>query len=116
MHELAVTQSLLETASDYAKRNNAKRVIALNLIIGDLSGIIDESVQFYWDFVSKDTICAESQLSFDHREAIMKCLSCGNEFEMGDELTPCAKCNSANIKVISGDEFRLDSIEIETDQ
>ena len=114
MHELAITQSLLDTASDYAIKNNAKRVITLNLVIGDLSGIIDDSVQFYWDFVSKDTVCAKSQLVFEHRKAYMKCSKCGHEFHMDDDLTPCPNCSSISIKVLSGDEFRLDSIEIET--
>jgi hydrogenase nickel incorporation protein HypA/HybF len=114
MHELAITQSLLDTASDYATKNNAKRVISLNLVIGDLSGIIDDSVQFYWDFVSKDTICAKSQLNFEHRKAFMKCSNCGHKFLMDDELIPCPNCESISIQILSGDEFRLETIEIET--
>lgn len=113
MHEFAVTQSLLETASDYAQKNNAKRVISLNLVIGDLSGIIDESVQFYWDFISKDTICENSTLNFDHRNAVMKCMACEYQFIMDGELMPCPQCESMDIKIIAGDEFRLESIEIE---
>lgn len=113
MHEYAVTQSLLETALEYAGKNDAKRVISLNLVIGELSGIIDESVQFYWDVISEDSICQKAKLNFDHRKAKMTCLSCGNEFLMGEELSPCPACNSMDIKIVSGSEFRLESIEIE---
>ena len=114
MHELAVTQSLLETASDYAHKSKAKKVISLNLIIGDLSGIIDESVQFYWDFVTKDSICADSTLNFEHIPAVMICQNCEEQFEIGAELIPCPNCQSVNLKLISGDEFRLESIEVES--
>lgn len=113
MHELSITESLLSTASDYANRNNAKKVLVLNLVIGDLSGIIDESVQFYWDMITLGTICEASVLAFTKIPAKMLCRNCENEFEITDELIPCPKCNSMNLEIIAGKEFLLDSIEIQ---
>ena len=113
MHELSITESLLKTASDYAQKNNAKRVTALNLVIGELSGIIDDSVQFYWDMISENSICEKSVLNFDKRKAFMKCMACDNEFSLDGELSPCPSCDSMDLKVISGNEFLLESIEIE---
>jgi hydrogenase nickel incorporation protein HypA/HybF len=113
MHEYAVTESLLKTASEYALKNNAKKVIALNLVIGDLSGIIDDSVQFYWDMMSEDTICSAAKLNVEKQAARFQCQSCQHEFSLDGELTPCPLCQSINIRVISGDEFMLKSIEIE---
>lgn len=113
MHEYAVTQSLLDTALEYARKNKAKRVLSLNLVIGDLSGIIDESVQFYWDMVSEDSICSSAKLNFGHVKAKMACGECGNEFLMGEELSPCPECGSMALNIIAGKEFRLESIEIE---
>jgi len=113
MHEYAITEALLKTASEYAENNGAKRVLSLNLVIGDLSGIMDESVQFYWDMVSEDTICAGSILKFEKQSAVFRCLACQSEFPMVEELAPCPKCGSIDIRVISGDDFTLKSIEIE---
>ncbi len=113
MHELSVTESLLKTACEYAEKNQAKKVTTLNLVIGDLSGIVDDSVQFYWDMVSENTICEKALLKFEKKKAIMQCQDCDNEFEMNVELMPCPKCESMNLKIISGQEFLLDSIEIE---
>jgi hydrogenase nickel incorporation protein HypA/HybF len=113
MHELSITESLLNTASEYAHKNNAKKVVALNLVIGDLSGIFDDSIQFYWDMISADSICEKSVLNFDKRKAIMKCISCNDEFPLNGELVPCPKCGSMNLKIVSGNEFQLESIEIE---
>ena len=116
MHELSVTESLLKTASDYAQINNAKKVICLNLQIGDLSGIIDESVQFYWDIISEETICSKSKLNFEKVPAKFICQVCKTEFLMGEDLRPCPNCESMDIKVIAGDEFLLKSIEIEKNE
>jgi len=115
MHELAVTESLLKIACDYAEKNQAKQVLSLNIIIGELSGIIDESVQFYWDIISEDTLCNKAALNFEKRPAQLGCLSCGNIFNLEGELIPCPRCDSMQLKVLAGDEFFLESIEIEKD-
>jgi hydrogenase nickel incorporation protein HypA/HybF len=113
MHEYAITESLLKTASEYALKNDAKKVIALNLVIGDLSGIIDDSVQFYWDMISENTICSAAKIIVEKEPAKFLCQSCQHEFNLDGELSPCPHCQSIDIKVISGDEFMLKSIEIE---
>lgn len=113
MHELAVTESLLKTACEYAEKNQADRVTCLNIIVGKLSGIIDESVQFYWDIISEETLCSKAALNFEKRPARIGCQACQNFFDLDDELTPCPQCGSMHLKIISGDEFLLDSIEIE---
>lgn len=113
MHELAVTESLLKTASEYAEKNDAKKVLCLNLLIGNLSGIIDDSVQFYWDIISEDSICYQAKLNIEKVPAKFICQICKHEFLMGEDLSPCPQCQSMDIKVIAGDEFLLKSIEIE---
>jgi hydrogenase nickel incorporation protein HypA/HybF len=113
MHELAVTESVLNIAVDHANKAGAKRVTDVHLVIGRLASIVDDSVQFYWDIISQDTICAHSMLHFKRIPANMICLDCGNEFPLNDELSPCPTCGSARLKVVTGEEFYLDSIEIE---
>jgi hydrogenase nickel incorporation protein HypA/HybF len=116
MHELSVTEALLNTASDYAKRQNANKVTVLNIIIGKLSGIIDDSVQFYWDIIAKETICEGSRLNFTIIPAKFECQNCQHQFEMEDELIPCPRCQSMDLATIQGDEFLLESIEIEKEK
>ncbi len=113
MHELAVTESILNIALKYAREAQASRVSDLYLVIGRLSSIVDDSVQFYWDMLSEGTLCAGSKLHFQRVPAEMICLACGNEYTLDGELEPCPACGSAKVKVASGDQFFLDSIEIE---
>ena len=47
MHELAVTESLLEIVIQFAEENQAQVVTDVALSIGALSSIIDDSVQFF---------------------------------------------------------------------
>jgi hydrogenase nickel incorporation protein HypA/HybF len=115
MHELAVTENILEIASRHGVQAGAKRVTDIHIVIGKLSSVVDDSVQFYWDILSEKSICAGAKLHFERIPAQMQCLDCEKIYTI-QELTPCPNCSSTNIKVISGEEFWLDSIEIEKDQ
>jgi hydrogenase nickel incorporation protein HypA/HybF len=113
MHELSVTESVLEIACKHAEKAQAKKVTDIYLVIGRLSSIVDDSVSFYWDMISKNTVCEDAKLHFKRIPAKLICLQCNHEYTLDDELTPCPNCGSARVKVISGDEFNLDSIEIQ---
>jgi hydrogenase nickel incorporation protein HypA/HybF len=113
MHELSVTENILQIALKHADKANASRVTDINLVIGSLSSVIDDSVQFYWDFVSENTICQKAVLHFDRRPAVLKCKSCNNEYKIEDSLEACPACQGENIQIVSGEEFYLESIEIE---
>ena len=73
MHELSITQSILSIALEKANVVQAKRVTKINLTIGELSGIVDECVQFCFDFLSKDTIAAEASLCFHQPPTQLQC-------------------------------------------
>jgi hydrogenase nickel incorporation protein HypA/HybF len=114
MHELSVTENILEIALRHANQANALRVTDVYLTVGRLSSIVDDSVQFYWDIISEDTICKGATLHFKRIPARLRCLNCANEFELDSELTPCPSCGSMQIKVMTGEEFFVDSIGVET--
>lgn len=113
MHELAVTQSMLNLALEYAERASAQRITCINLVIGELSGIVDESVQFYFDFVSKDTLAEGAQLAFERMPARFRCRACGHEFALQDGNWACPVCQTWGGEIIAGREFYMDSIEVE---
>jgi hydrogenase nickel incorporation protein HypA/HybF len=113
MHELSVTESILNIASEAAKKENARKVTQINLVIGRLSSIVDDSIQFYWDALSEDTLCSGAQLHFERIPAQLSCLDCATQYTLSGDLIPCPQCGSNRVKVVSGEEFRVDSIEIE---
>ena len=113
MHELAITESILNIAVDYAERSGADHVTDLHLVIGQLSSIIDDSVQFYWDIVSKDTICEGAVLHFERIPAQMICLDCDHIYTIANGLAGCPICEGFQVRVHAGEDFRLESIEVE---
>ena len=113
MHELSVTESILDIATRYATGANAARVTDVYLVIGQLSSIVDDSVQFYWEVISANTLCDGALLHFQRIPARMRCLDCQEEFELTSQLEPCPACGNFRLAVIAGEEFYMDSIAIE---
>lgn len=113
MHEKAVTESLLAIATQHAVKAGASRVTQLNIVIGHLSSIVGDSVQFYWDVLCQGTICEGSKLVFNRVPAELYCLNCRNTYRLDGELQPCPQCGSSQVNITKGEEFFLDSIEIE---
>lgn len=116
MHELSVTENILAICEKHAKENKASKVTDIYLTIGQLSSIVDDSVQFYWDIISQDTLCVGARLHFQRLPAKLKCKQCGYEFTLNGELTLCPQCESMRIDVLSGEEFYVDSILIEKEE
>ena len=113
MHELSVTENILDIAIQHAERAEAIRIKDLYLVIGDLSSIIDDSVQFYWDILTKNTIAEESRIHFKRIPTELECKNCGQEYQPNGKDLACPTCDGIQIKIISGNEFYLESINIE---
>ncbi|MBS1248990.1 MAG: Hydrogenase maturation factor HypA [Chloroflexi bacterium] len=114
MHELAITQRISEVAIRHAQENNATRVTDLYLVLGDLSSVVDDSVQFYWDIVTEGTLCEGATLHFKRIPAELRCKDCEHTYTLTNgKLSLCPQCESANIEVRQGKEFQLESINIE---
>jgi hydrogenase nickel incorporation protein HypA/HybF len=113
MHELSVTESILEISLRHAKKANAKRITNIYLVIGQLASIVDDSVQFYWDIVSKGTIAEEAILHFRRLSATLVCMECKHQYTPGSDGFSCPKCKSDRVKVISGEEFYMEAIDVD---
>ena len=110
MHELSLTQNILDHASKHA---GEKQILRVNLLIGRFSDEREESIQFYWNDPAKDTLARDAELHFQRRGAEMKCLECGTIFHPEEEITLCPHCFGHRLKLLSGAGVRLDSIDVE---
>lgn len=113
MHEMAITEEILRIAVEHAERAQARRITDIRLVVGDLSSVVNDSVQFYFDFLSPDTIAEGAQLHFDRIASRLRCRQCAHEFEPHGTDWQCPQCEALGGEVIAGREFYLDSLEVE---
>ena len=99
MHELGVTQNILEIALRHAAGANASQVTELNLVIGQLASIVDDSVPFYWDIISKDTIAEGATLHFRRLPLELLCLDASKQYAPQGDGFACPQCQVEQFKV-----------------
>jgi hydrogenase nickel incorporation protein HypA/HybF len=113
MHEFSITQSILSIVLEKAEEAQASKVSKINLVIGELAGIVDDCVEFYFSFLSKDTAAAGAVLSFHRPQAQLSCRNCGAVFLPTNGSWSCPGCREPNVDIISGRELYVESIEVE---
>ncbi len=113
MHELPITQSLLDIVAQKAKETGVEKVTGINVVLGSLCGVESSCVQFYFDFLKKEYKLEDASLKFDIRQARLKCRDCGNEFEHNESSWICSQCGGSNLAIASGSECYVESIEVE---
>jgi hydrogenase nickel incorporation protein HypA/HybF len=113
MHEYSITESLLSLALEKAKENQAARITRINVILGELSGVVGECVQQYFEILAKDTAARGAVLNFETKPTALKCRKCGKEFTPPGHQWDCPDCHEANVEIVSGRESYLESIEVE---
>jgi hydrogenase nickel incorporation protein HypA/HybF len=113
MHELSVTEQLLGIVLDHARQAKAERVIRVNLVIGELTSFAGESIQFYFDMLSKETEAGKAFLSISHVPAKARCQQCKKEFHPTGMDWACPGCGGPIEEVMAGREFYVESIEVE---
>ncbi len=113
MHELEITRSLVKIALDEAEKAKAKKLTVVNVVIGEMSGAVDDSVAFYFELMTKDTIGEGAKINFRKVPMQAKCLSCGSTVNPKDIFWECEKCHSMDIEMTAGKELYIESIEVD---
>lgn len=109
MHELPVVLDMIRTVEEEASKRGLHKVDRIDLVIGELSSIVGESVQMYFDVASENSVCAGAKLTFDHRPAMLRCTECGREFPHEKSFS-CPDCGGDAVLVKdTGREFYIRS-------
>lgn len=113
MHEFAITKSLLDIAVEQAQKHNAVRVTNISLVVGEMSGVEDECMRFYFDLLGKNTIAYGATLTIQRVPMTAHCRDCGTTFPLVDTGWLCPSCAGSNLEIISGRELYIDTMQLE---
>jgi hydrogenase nickel incorporation protein HypA/HybF len=113
MHELYATQAILTKALEKASEQDAKKITNIYIVVGEISTYSDDSVQFYWDEISKETIAEGAVLHFRHVDAELQCMNCGTKYHPPEGEIVCPNCGSSGARIWSGEEFYMEALDVE---
>ena len=122
MHEMPVTQAMLNMALEYA---HGHRITDIYLQVGRLSPIVPESVGLYFEYLSKDTLAEGATLHFGIAPIEMTCSDCGQRADLSEWIDEApqlvmmkaisrgCECGSKHLRVTGGVSFQMVSLEVE---
>jgi hydrogenase nickel incorporation protein HypA/HybF len=111
MHELAVTQSILDLAIEHANQADMNKISIISLVVGASSGVVPDYVRFAFDVLKKNSIAEQATLRFQSVPTQLKCRQCQCIFSPEDRLWSCPSCRSQRVDIIAGRELYMESIE-----
>ena len=115
MHELSITEHLLEDCIREARAQNAVRIRVIRLCIGQLRGIVPDCIQIYLDMLSEGTIAEGARIESETLPVKVHCLDCQEDGEITPHQLKCPHCGSMRLKLLSGKEFYIKGLEVDID-
>ena len=108
MHELSITQSVVDTVCERAAGRTVHKV---TVEVGALIAVVPEAMLFCFDVVAAGTVAAGAALEIERRPAVVHCRDCGGDFEPPDLILLCP-CGSADVVVTAGLQLQIRSMEV----
>ena len=112
MHEYGVTQRIIEIVLDKIKEIDTPEVKKINIMLGKLTSFVPDSIEHYFGFMTKDTPLEKAELKFKTKDLVFHCEDCKKDFTEDDMIFSCPECKGEKIQIISGNEFFIESIEV----
>ena len=113
MHELSLSGAVLITVVKHA---GERPVRVVSLRVGRLRQVVPDTLEFYFEFVARGTVCEGARLDQEIVEASLHCRQCDRSWAIEIPAFRCPTCGGSDVAVASGNEFEVESIEVEETQ
>ncbi len=113
MHEMGVAQQIanIAVASIPADIVDPK-VEKLNLRIGKLAAVVEDSLKFCFEIITKETPLAGAELMIEAVPVQARCKGCDHCWEVEGPVFTCPSCQEGAVEVLSGRELEIVSMEL----
>ncbi len=110
MHELSLSSAIVNTVVKHAE---GRPVTVVELRVGKLRQVIPDTLEFYFEFVARGTVCEGARLEQQLIEARLACNGCGHEWEIEIPAFRCPRCGGGDVEIVGGNELEVEAIEVE---
>jgi hydrogenase nickel incorporation protein HypA/HybF len=110
VHELSLSGAIVNTVVKHA---GERRVSLVAMRIGQLRQVVPDTLEFYFEFVARGTVCEGARLELELVPALLACVACEREWTVEFPDFRCPTCLQGGVEVITGNEFEVESIDVE---
>ncbi len=113
MHELSVALSIIEGATEEARKHENAKVEAVHLKLGRLSGVVKDALLFSWEIACQGTTLENVRLEIEEIPIVAFCVNCqsNQSIEAINNLV-CPQCETPVTEIVSGRELIVTALEI----
>lgn len=112
MHELSIAESILEILNRSVAREELSNVRTVNMKVGEMAGVVCESLEFSFKALTSGTPLAAASLSIEHIPFRIHCSSCNTTSPSRYGFSSCPRCSGTETRVVSGMELHVVSIDL----
>lgn len=113
MHEMGIAQQLVQIALDSIPGDiENPKVHTVNLKIGRLASVVEHSLSFCFEIITKDTPLEGCRLKIDFVPVMVHCKSCDHTWEVTGPVFKCPFCEDGDVEMITGREIEIVSLEL----
>lgn len=110
MHEVSIAESLIALIRRHMPTNG--KLIRATVRIGPMHGVVSEAMGMAWNIASSEAGWPAAQLNIITPPWRLRCVSCGRCWAPATVDEHCV-CGFTKADIMGGDEFQLDSIEVD---
>ena len=108
MHELGITQQIVDLAVANAGGAKVRRIV---LEIGKLSAVLPDAIRFCFDLCAQGTLAEGAELAIVETPGRASCLACGQESLLDRPFGRCV-CGGTEWRWLSGEELKVKEMEV----
>jgi hydrogenase nickel incorporation protein HypA/HybF len=112
MHELSISQNIIEILKENVPEEDYGNVKMVILEIGELSGIVADSLQFCFDVIKIETPFQNAEMKITNISFKLYCNTCKSETTNAMGIRLCGKCGGSDTNIVSGTEMRIAEVEL----
>ncbi len=112
MHELSIAQNILDIIRQYVPEEQERDVRLVKIRVGQMAGVVPDSLDFCFAAIVKDTSLANAQLNIESTALQSQCDICHEVFAVEGACFVCPHCGAGEMRIISGTELQVVEIEV----
>ena len=113
MHEMAITQSVLNIALEAAANAGAKKITAIRIKMGEYSDVVPVVLRDYFAVAAQGTAAEGAVIELERLPVTMRCRTCLWQGRVDKRHIVSPDCGGTDLKLLTGREFYVESIEAE---
>ena len=112
MHEMALTESLVEMIEEEGRKQGFVRVKRVRIEIGALGHVEPQAMAFCFTAVTRGTIVEDAALDIAVTPGQGWCFACETTTPLSERFGACAHCGGRQVQMTGGDELRVKELEV----